>query len=235
MIKLKIKKCKPSGRAKGFESKKNPETHSDYIQRFGMCKSCLAEWLFETTEGVKLLNKYKLKSSKNIEKEQKDFNKQQKEDIKTHGDLLKELQTDQRWGFNRLIRLIDTNDNHGCISCNHGWDGEFTQQKHAGHYWSVGGHNNLRFNANNVYLQCVHCNKYAHANIIGYNSGLKEVFGEDYFNIVQELKQHPALNLTKSDIRDLKIKVRELIKRAEKFEPLSRDYINEYLGIYKKL
>lgn len=70
--------------------------------------------------------------------------------------------------FNKFIRTRDSGLT--CISC-----GASVQQ--AGHFYSAGKFNALRFNEDNVHGQCIKCNYYEHGNLIKYRAGLIKKIG----------------------------------------------------------
>lgn len=72
--------------------------------------------------------------------------------------------------FNAFIRRRD--EDKPCISC-----GKPGNQ--AGHYYSVKQFSALRYDEDNVHLQCAYCNKYAHGNIQMYRKGLISRIGEE--------------------------------------------------------
>lgn len=89
-----------------------------------------------------------------------------KNDLKTTQDWLKEAQTI----FNKYIRLRD--EGKMCISCN-----TIPKKKNAGHYFSQGGHSNVRFDEDNVHLQCEACNTYLSGNLLNYQIGIEKRIG----------------------------------------------------------
>lgn len=73
--------------------------------------------------------------------------------------------------YNTYIRTRDCGD--ACISC-----GNLTGAKlNAGHYLSVGGHPELRFEELNCHLQCEHCNTHLSGNIARYRINLIKKIG----------------------------------------------------------
>lgn len=84
-------------------------------------------------------------------------------DIKTS-----ELKKKAQVVFNKFIR--DRDKECQCISC-----GASVQQ--AGHFYSAGKHNSMRFNEDNVHGQCIKCNYYEHGNLIKYRIGLVKKIG----------------------------------------------------------
>tara|TARA_R110000796_G_scaffold112182_5_gene223691 strand:+ start:2118 stop:2660 length:543 start_codon:yes stop_codon:yes gene_type:complete len=73
--------------------------------------------------------------------------------------------------FNKFIRLRDKGE--PCISCQN----PNPKKTNAGHYKSVGGHGELRFEESNCHLQCEHCNTFKSGNIALYRPNLIEKIG----------------------------------------------------------
>lgn len=128
------------------------------------------------------------------------------EKLKTKGQLFNELQAI----FNKFIRLRDKD--LPCISC--GTVKESIKYD-AGHYQSVGGHANLRFNEYNVNKQCSkNCNVSKGGNKIEYRKGLLKKYGEEVVNSLESNLSTP-LNLSKVEIEELKVHYRLKIKELE--------------------
>lgn len=126
--------------------------------------------------------------------------KVRKEALKTRPEWLKDLQD----VFNSYIRERDKDK--PCISC-----GTFTGKMNAGHYKSVGGSPELRFNELNVHKQCEYCNTHLSANLIEYRIGLVKRIGVEQVEFL-ERKDHAPLKLTVDEIKE-QIKVyKEKIK-----------------------
>ena len=64
---------------------------------------------------------------------------------------------------------------HGCISC--GTKSAFVW--HAGHYRTTAAAPQLRFNPDNLWLQCPVCNVHKSGNIEAYRAALVELIGEE--------------------------------------------------------
>ena len=129
--------------------------------------------------------------------------KRMKEDLKTLQDWLKEAQTI----FNKYIRLRDMGLN--CISC-----GQPPKKKNAGHYFSSGGHSNVRFDEDNVHLQCEHCNTFLSGNLLNYQIGIEKRIGADRLIELQaraHLTKKWTIEELKEIIKKYKSKVRQLI------------------------
>lgn len=130
-------------------------------------------------------------------KQWKETKTRMKNDLKTTQDWLKEAQTI----FNKFIRLRDMGLN--CISCD-----KQPLKKNAGHLYSQGGHSNVRFDEDNVHLQCEHCNTFLSGNLLNYQIGIQKRIGAD--------------------------KLIELQGRAHVTKKWSVDELKEIISIYKK-
>jgi hypothetical protein len=111
-------------------------------------------------------------ASTNREKEQRKWVREGREKLKTRRDYEKDCQRD----FNRFIRARDAH--LPCICCGQWGDDEFWKlggQWDAGHFLSVGGHPELRFDEANCHKQLKSCNagegKYA---------GKRRTVGDEY-------------------------------------------------------
>jgi len=170
-------------------------------------RCCICGKMFEsfrTTQkvcGIECAVKYsQILAEKKIKKKIQEY----KKDIKTRRDLLNELQKI----FNTFIRLRD----YGmpCISCGKPLYGKYD----AGHFFSVGGHPDMRYDEENVHGQCVECNKYKHGNLINYERGLINRIGYDRFeNLVassEEKKPKITAEEIKEKIKYYKQKIKEM-------------------------
>jgi len=106
------------------------------------------------------------------EKARKDRKERQEglQKLKRRADYLEDAQK----AFNAFIRARDLAAGCGCISCGrHNAD-----RWNAGHFKSVGAHPELRFNEQNVHLQCARpCNKDQGGNIHKYRIALLDRIG----------------------------------------------------------
>lgn len=151
-----------------------------------------------------LMIKEALKKSK--AKKVKEWNKEKKvrkEALKTLSEYKKELQVI----FNKFIRLRDKGLN--CISCN-----KPAKKENAGHYRSVGGNPELRFEELNNNLQCEYCNTYLHGNLIDYRINLIKKIGIDKVEWLEG--KHDPKHYTIEQIKGLKVMYRLKIKQLEK-------------------
>ena len=124
----------------------------------------------------------------------KEWNKKKKrmiEDLKTTSDYLKIAQQ----VFNKYIRKRDNGLN--CISCD-----KPCKKENAGHYYSQGGHSNVRFNEDNVHLQCEHCNTYLSGNLLNYQLNIKERIGAQKLMELQAIA-HEVKKWTKDELKEI--------------------------------
>jgi len=154
--------------------------------------------------------------------------------LKTLGEFKKDLQIE----VNKIVRLIDEKCN--CISCDIDY-GHFQ----AGHYRSVGGWDNLRFNLHNNFRQCAQCNNPKSGNLVYYREGVVKTFGESQMAYMDDLNViYPSVKLNKDELAErtkiAKKAVKELIElnRAAKLPRSADDRIelrkkyNTLLNIY---
>ena len=124
----------------------------------------------------------------------KEWNKKKKrmvEDLKTANDYLKIAQQ----VFNKFIRVRDAGLN--CISCN-----KPCKKENAGHYYSQGGHSAVRFDEDNVHLQCEACNTYLSGNLLNYQIGIEQRIGAQKLMELQA-KAHEVKKWTKDELKQI--------------------------------
>ena len=115
--------------------------------------------------------------------------------------LKKELMSLQDWlklaqmTFNKYIRYRDKGLN--CISCD-----KPPKKANAGHFYSQGGHSNVRFHEDNVHLQCEHCNSYLSGNLLNYRIGIEKRIGTARL-IVLEVIAHETKKWTVQELNEI--------------------------------
>lgn len=148
------------------------------------------------------------KALRNLGKQKREKQAKDKERIKTRHEWLKDAQV----VFNAYIRARDKGK--PCISC--GKQIGYSEKHDAGHFYSGGGHSNLRFNENNVHSQCVHCNQHLSANLIPYAINLPNRIGKAAFDELHDLAYIPkkwSIDECKEIIAIYKQKTKELNER----------------------
>ncbi len=123
-----------------------------------------------------------------------------KTELKTTQDWLKEAQI----VFNKYIRLRDEGLN--CISCN-----TIPKKKNAGHYFSSGGHSNVRFDEDNVHLQCEHCNTFLSGNLLNYQIGIEKRIGAEKLIELQG-KAHLEKRWSVEELKEIIKKYKDLVR-----------------------
>jgi len=186
------------------------------------CKSCKKPFYpSKTTQSVCSLGcAVKLAEQKEgkmvLRRAEKEGIKQLAISLKTLGDYKKELQIE----VNKIVRLID--EGCVCISCGINY-GQFQ----AGHYRSVGGWDNLRFNLHNNFNQCAQCNNQKSGNLVNYREGIVYTFGDSQMAYIDDLNViYPIVKLNKDELAErtkiAKKIVKELIE-ANKSAKLPRN------------
>jgi hypothetical protein len=130
--------------------------------------------------------------------------KKMQADIETTQDVLKAAQM----VFNKYIRLRD----HGlnCISCD-----KPAKKENCGHYYSQGGHSNVRFDEDNCHLQCEHCNTYLSGNLLNYHIGIERRIGAEKLIELQG-RAHLEKRWGKEELSELIQNYKQKIKDLEK-------------------
>jgi hypothetical protein len=170
---------------------------------FGLCGSCLSDFLFNSDAGKVVFNKINLKVKSDTAKA---FKSNLREKLKTLG----EYKAEARKSFQKWIRLRDSDKN--CISCN----SSNAKDWHGSHYFSANLYSGMIFDEDNVHKSCDYCNVFLHGNITGYRKGLIQRYGVDY---VEKLEAKSDLNRVKKYTKE------ELIKIKNKYDLLNKNRI----------
>jgi len=134
---------------------------------FGLCSSCLSDFLFNSDAGKVVFNKINLKVKSDTAKA---FKSDLREKLKTIG----EYKADARKSFQKWIRLRDSDKS--CISCNSSTADTFD----GGHFYKAEVYSGLIFNENNCHKQCRKCNRFMNGNELNFRKGLIARYGIDY-------------------------------------------------------
>lgn len=171
------------------------------------CKVCKGKYTpFQTTQQVCgpicAIKHSQAAKDKAFKKETKRL----KDKAKTRAKWLEEAQT----AFNAYIRQRDINE--PCISC-----GTTKQniQYCAGHYFTRGGHPELRFSELNVHKQCnKNCNLMLSGNIAAYRVNLLAKIGIEALTWLEG--QHRAQKWSIDDIKEIKQYYKDQFKELSK-------------------
>ncbi len=169
------------------------------------CKNCKNKF-----EQVRFNQKFCLESEcvrvwveSEKEKQWKKTKQKAKLDLMTLSDYLKLTQQ----VFNKFIRLRDKDQL--CISCQ-----KPPKKQNAGHYFSSGGHSNVRFDEDNVHLQCEHCNTFLSGNLLNYQIEIERRIGAEKL-IELQAKAHLEKKWTKDELKELIAIYKKKIKEIE--------------------
>ncbi len=170
------------------------------------CKSCGKQFqpsnTIQSVCGLQCALKVSAAKTKQKEVEKKKLNLKLKESLKTLGDYKKELQIE----VNKIVRLID--EGCVCISCGINY-GQFQ----AGHYRSVGGWDNLRFNLHNNFNQCAQCNNQKSGNLVNYREGIVYTFGDSQMAYMDDLNViYPSIKLNKDELAERTKTAKKIVK-----------------------
>jgi len=134
---------------------------------FGLCASCLSDFLFNYDAGKFIFNKINLKVKS-------DKDKAFKSDLRAKLKTIGEYKAEARKSFQKWIRLRDSDKS--CISCNSSTADVFD----GGHFYKAEVYSGLIFNENNCHKQCRKCNRFMNGNELNFRKGLIARYGIDY-------------------------------------------------------
>ena len=174
----------------------------------------------------------KSKKAKEADKIWNAQKKDLKESLKNKSDYEKELQKE----INTIVRLIDKG------SFCHSTKKPLNEKYDAGHFYSVGSNNSIRFNLFNIYAQSVYANQYLSGDQINFLNVLSDVYGKEHKEYVLNLKSiYSYVKLTIEELKEkitISKKIVNELKKADLIYPIKvrlelRKKYNERLGIYK--
>ncbi len=157
-----------------------------FLQKYCLKEECLSVFVADVKE--KTWQKKKAKA---------------KLDLMTLSDYLKLTQQ----VFNKYIRLRDKNEL--CISCQ-----KLPKKQNAGHYFSSGGHSNVRFDEDNVHLQCEHCNTFLSGNLLNYQIEIEKRIGAEKL-IELQAKAHLVKKWSIDELKELMLIYKNKIKEID--------------------
>ncbi len=157
------------------------------------CKNCK-----EKFEPIRFNHKYCLKDecvrafvAEAKEKQWKQTKTRMKADLETVQDIVKAAQM----VFNKYIRERDKDEL--CISCK-----QVPKKVNAGHFFNANNHWNVRFDEDNVHLQCERCNSFLSGNLLEYRTKLISKIGQERFDQL-EARARVTRKFTKDELKEL--------------------------------
>lgn len=195
-------------------------------------KKCRKE--FEKKASNHVMCSYECALADIRDKKEKEWKVRKKAHRESKTDYFKLLQDE----INKIARFID--HDQLCISCN-----KPPKKKNGCHFLSVGGHENIRYNLFNIYLGCEKCNSELGGNVHGYDYGLIQEFGKEFWEYLkfQFMQDFRLLQIKEYEVKE-KLKIarkitaeleQNLVKRSAKERLELRKIYNERLGIYKEI
>lgn len=199
MAKLPRKKCKVCG--EWF--------HPAYTNIVWCCPAHGAIYALELRAKEKIKAEAKrIKSQKEAEKEGRRSHAERRRAVKP---LSHWIQMTQR-AVNDWRRTMLLAAGHGCISC--GTKTAFAW--HAGHYRTTAAAPQLRFNPENIWLQCSSCNVHKSGNIESYRAALVELIGEER---VQALESNNEIHrYTREELDGIRAEARAKLRAIKQQE-----------------
>lgn len=193
-----------------------------------ICRRCKSEFEPYLRNGIVIsrlcIKCVVLKNKEQMKKKQLQLQREAKKELLTHSDYQNLLQKQ----INKLVRIIDVD--FPCIARD-----TRKGKMNAGHYFSVGSNNSLRFNLHNIHKQSEYSNKYNHGDAIMYLIGIKKRYGIDYANYLLSLPElYPYIKLTIPELIE-KIEIVKKIIREHKSENLKKTEIIEIREKYNKI
>jgi hypothetical protein len=160
-------------------------TSNIFLMKYCSKDECIKKFVESTKQKEWIVKKSKLKA-----------------DLMTVQDYVKIAQTH----FNNYIRKRDEGLN--CISCD-----KPPLKKNAGHYYNANNHWNVRFDEDNVHLQCEHCNTHLSGNLINYRENLINKIGIKKFtqlSLISNITAKYSINELKEITEYYKNKIKNL-------------------------
>ena len=163
-------------------------------------------------------------------KESREKTKVMKDGLMTLSDYKKILQSH----INHIVRLIDAGQ--PCIAT-----GATTGKRNAGHYFSVGSNETLRFHLDNIHIQSEHSNSWKGGDTLNYQAGIERIYGIEYLNHLNSLKSINPIKLSISELKEKIVIALSIVKQLKHQDSeynvysrvLLRTSFNNQLGIYK--
>ena len=204
------KKCKGNGVARSHGCGKlvpvSLYNRANRIYGLGKSCGCYGEWLSTSEEGKAKLSKAISKAQqprKSIELAR--INKKARTSL---GALKEQTQT----LFNRYVRIRDEGKN--CISSQIPYKSDFD----AGHCFSVGSYEGLRYDFDNCHGQSIGDNRYKEGNVVDYLINLPMRIGQDKFDALIKRAEDYKKNgykFSRPELLEIQIEIKKRIKELK--------------------
>jgi hypothetical protein len=187
MIDIKAKKCKGIGQAYGVSGCKKITKY----RKYGLCQSCLADFILNTDKGKVLLEKAKIKAtSSRVNLEKASIERKERMGLTSLLNSVKNV-------CHKYVRLRDKGK--PCVSCKTIYKSDFQ----AGHFYKAELFSTIKFNELNINGQCVRCNIRKDGNESEYRVNLPDIIGIEKFNELDRLASYDKKTNHKWDRENL--------------------------------
>jgi len=220
---IKEKNCKGMNKAFGFDGCGKLSKY----RKYGLCPSCLSDWMSNTIIGQEYLNSLKIKGKSILTKEKKLSDKKLKDKLIDWRDKLQSK-------VQEISRLIDFGQ--PCLARNY-----HPKQIHGGHVFSRGSNKTIALNIHNIHRQSAQSNHFQNEDGL-LREGLINEYGNDYFEFLSGLRRITKLKYfnyeyqefykTACKISNRLKKDKKQLSKVQRIE--KRNEVNLKLGIYDK-
>jgi len=148
----------------------------------------------------------------------KDDRRKEQEARRSHAERRRAVKPLSHWmqmtqrAVNDWRRTMLLTAGHGCISC--GTKTAFAW--HAGHYRTTAAAPQLRFNPENIWLQCSACNVHKSGNIESYRAALVELIGEEKVQALESNNENHRY--TREELDGIRAKARADLRALKQQE-----------------
>lgn len=221
-MEVKPKKCKGTGKANGYGC-----GSIQLVRRYGLgvkC-GCFRDWLLNTDEGKVVMGKSILSTVRKFDKKKKaEISERKRSTINYSGKLQSKVQ--------EIARLIDLG--HPCLATD-----KMALSYDGGHVFNKGSHPECRYNLHNIFSQASNSNRSTQDDALMI-LGVERVFGIEYRNFIETIKNKPVLSLQKKELEQIyrkACKIASNLTKEGKYHTLTerievRNMVNKELSIY---
>lgn len=210
-------------------------------QKKATCKVCKEKFIPKNSTTEPTCEKYNCRVefalrvvAKNKLSKEKEERKKRAEEKRKLRDNVTNWKNELQDEVNIIIRLIDKD--LPCLA-----KGKYANQFHAGHIFSRGSNQTIRYNCHNIHRQSAQSNHFQNEDGL-LREGLVKEYGQDYMDFISELRRTPKLEFNNEEFHELTLKARLIsakLKKADKVYNLNqrielRNQINLELGIYQE-
>lgn len=172
--------------------------------------------------------------AKNKANKEKEDRKKRAEEKRKMRDNITNWKNELQDEVNLIVRLIDKD--LPCLA-----KGIYANQFHAGHIFSRGSNQTIRYNLHNIHRQSAQSNHFQNEDGL-LREGLVKEYGQNYMDFISELRRTPKLEFNNQEFHEITLKARLIsakLKKADKVYNLNqrielRNQINIELGIYQE-